>query len=224
VKKQRKVAASILDLITFPVRAVTLFHEDRWGLSCLASERFGYVAREVQGYCLDVGCGYHNRFVSEWLAGNGKGIDVYQYEGISDDQIVTDMSHFPFPDAFFDSVTFIANLNHVPESMRDQELSEAYRCLRPGGNVIVTMGNPLAEITVHKVVALYDRFFGAHVDIDTERGMGEEEAYYLFDSEITTRLQRAGFNGLVKKYFGTQWGLNHLWVGWKSTSEMNRSR
>jgi SAM-dependent methyltransferase len=215
VKKQREVTTTIIDLITFPVRAVTLFHEDRWGLSCLASERFDYVAREVQGYCLDVGCGYHNRFVNEWLAGNGKGIDVYQYEGLGEDQIVSNMSHFPFSDATFDSVTFIANLNHVPESMRDCELSEAYRCLRPGGNVIVTMGNPVAELAVHQVVALYDRFFGTHVDMDTERGMGNEEAYYLLDSEIIVRLHKAGFDGLAKKYFGTQWCFNHLWVGWK---------
>lgn len=205
----------MLDLLSFPLRAVTLFHEDKWGLSCLASERFDYVAREVQGYCLDIGCGYHNRFITEWLGGNGRGIDVFQYQGLTTDQIVEDMTHLPFRNNAFDSVTFIANINHVPRSLRDLELAEAFRCLRPGGNIVVTMGNPAAEIAVHKVVAIYDRFFGTHVDMDTERGMGEEEAYYLLDSEISFRLTKAGFRALTKKYFWTQWCLNHLWVGYK---------
>jgi SAM-dependent methyltransferase len=208
----------MVDGLTFPIRALTLFHEDKWGLSSQASERFDYVAAEVQGYCLDVGGGYHNRFVTEWLGGSGKGIDVYPYAGLTREQIIEDMANLPFSNGFFDSVTFIANLNHVPQSMRDRELSEAYRCLKPGGNIIVTMGNPLAEIAVHKVVAVYDKLLGTHVDMDTERGMGEEEAYYLLDSEITSRLEKAGFTKLRKKYFTTQWFLNHLWVGRKPDS------
>ena len=51
-------------------------------------------------------------------------------EGLAE-QIVEDMTKFPFESDSFDSVTFIANLNHVPRSMRDQELAEAFRCLRP---------------------------------------------------------------------------------------------
>lgn len=214
--KTRTPTERAVDFVTFPFRGVTLFHSDRWGLTCLASERFDYVAREVQGHCLDVGCGYYNRFVAEWLGGNGKGIDVFQYAGLNREQIVEDLAHFPFPHEAFDTVTFIANLNHAPRSMRDRELSEAYRCLKPSGNIVVTMGNPVAEILVHKVVALYDRRFGTHVDMDSERGMGEEEDYYLLDSEIISRLRAAGFQRLKKKYFWTQWCLNHLWVGWKA--------
>jgi SAM-dependent methyltransferase len=215
--RRRKNLQKALDFITFPLRALTLFHQDRWKLSSLASERFDYVATEVAGRCLDVGCGYHNRFVKEWLGDNGKGIDVFQYDGLSKEDIVEDMTHFPFPDASFHSVTFIANLNHVPKSDRDIELMEAYRCLKPGGNIIVTMGNPIAELLVHGVVAFYDRYLGAKVDMDTERGMQEEEAYYLTDSEIIERLKSAGFQNLKKRYFLTQWGLNHLWVGWKKS-------
>jgi SAM-dependent methyltransferase len=204
-----------MDFLTFPLRAVTLFHQDNWGLSCLASERFDYVAREVTGRCLDIGCGYHNRFVRDWLGGNGKGIDVFQYDGLSKEDVVEDLTRFPFVDASFESVSFIANLNHVPEPHRDIELLEAYRCLKPGGNIIVTMGNPVAELLVHGVVAFYDRYFGAKVDMDGERGMEEGEEYYLTDSEIVDRLERAGFRNLCKRYFVTQWGLNHLWLGWK---------
>lgn len=214
--KKRTFIRTIIDGLFFPIRALTMFEKDKFGLSSLASERFYYVAREVKGFCLDVGCGKKNRFISEFLNGNGQGIDVYKYEGLDDKHIVTDMSQFPFEDASFETVTFIANINHVPRSMRDIELSEAYRCLGPGGNIIVTMGNPLAEILVHKLVYLYDKYLGTNVDMDTERGMDEEEEYYLLDSEIISRLQNAGFVNIKKRYFFSQWCLNHLLIAEKS--------
>ena len=212
---QRSFLQKLIDFLTFPVRAITLFEHDKLGFSSLRSERFDYVAREVYGYCLDVGCGKHNWFIVHYLNSNGKGIDVYPYEGLSEEHIVPDMSHFPFSAESFDTVTFIANINHVPKKMRDRELSEAFRCLRINGNVIVTMGNPVAEVLVHKVVWLHDRLFGTQYDMDSERGMHPEEEYYLKDAEITERLLRAGFKDIKKKYFVTQWGLNHLFVGWK---------
>ncbi len=205
----------VLDFVTFPIRAVTLFEEDRWGLSSLASERFNYVRKEALGYCLDVGCGRHNRFIAEYLKGNGKGIDVYPYEGLSEENILKDVSHFPFDDRSCDSVTFIANLNHIPKSLRDIELREAYRCLKNGGNIIVTMGNPAAEVLAHKTITLYDKIFGTHHDMDSERGMGGEEEHYLTAAEIIKRLENAGFISIKKKYFWTQWYLNALYVAWK---------
>ncbi len=194
---------------------MALIENDKMGLSSLRSERFDYVSREVVGHCLDVGCGKYNRFINHYLNRNGKGIDVFPYEGLTEENIIADITRFPFNAETFDSVTFIANVNHIPKSKRSIELSEAYRCLKPGGNIIVTMGNPLAEILTHKVVWLYDKWFGTDYDVDTQRGMHEEEEYYLRDSEITGLLTRAGFQGIEKKYFLTQWGLNHLFLGWK---------
>ncbi len=212
---RRSPSQKLKDFLTFPLRALTLFHDDRWGLSSLASERFDYVATEVTGRCLDIGCGYGNRFVTDYLNGNGIGIDVFPYAGLTEEQIVKDLTHLPFPDASFDSVTFIANLNHAPESQRDPELAEAFRVLRRGGNVIVTMGLPFVEIVVHQVVWFYDRFLKTNVDMDSERGMEEGEAYFLTDAEIRERLARAGFTRLVRKPFWTQLGLNRMYVGWK---------
>jgi SAM-dependent methyltransferase len=214
---RRNSFQKFVDFLTFPIRAFILFGGDRFHLSSLASERFDYVAREVTGYCLDVGCGRHNRFINQFLGGNGKGIDVYAYEGLSESQVVEDLSSFPFDQNEFDCVTFIANINHIPKSKRDSELREAFRVLKPGGKAIVTMGNPLAEIFVHKLVWFYDNTFGTSFDMDSERGMHEEEEHYLVDSEIISRLERAGFRRIVKRYFWTQWGLNHLFVGWKAT-------
>lgn len=212
---KRNLRQKFLDFVTFPIRAFVLFHKDRWGLSSLSTERFDFVSGEVEGFCLDVGCGYHNRFVKEFLDGNGVGVDVYKYEGLDDDNIVEDMTKLPFDNESFDTATFIANINHIPEQDRDAELDEAYRCLKPGGKIIVTMGNPIAEILVHKVVWLSDRLLGTNVDMDSERGMEEQETYSLSDREIIERLTRAGFDSIRKKYFWTQWLLNRMFVGHK---------
>lgn len=210
--KKRSHTQKVFDFLFFPLRAVTLFEKDKWGLSSLASERFYYAAEQVLGFCLDVGCGKNNRFIHEFLHGDGKGIDIYPYEGLTDEHIVEDIAHFPFEDQSFNTIAFIANLNHIPKSMRDIELAEAHRCLKPSGNIIVTMGNPLAEILVHKVVWFYDKHLGTHVDMDNERGMHKEEDYYLLDREIRERLERAGFVNIRKKYFITQWCFNHLLI------------
>ncbi len=214
-RPRRSRAQKLLDFLTFPLRALTLFEDDRWGLSSLRTERFDYCAAEVRGECLDVGCGRHNLFIERFLGGAGRGIDVYPYEGLDASHLIAPGGRFPFEDASFDTVTFIANLNHVPRSQRDFELSEAFRCLRPGGNILVTMGHPLAEILVHRVVAVYDRLFGTRHDMDGERGMDAEEEYYLTAAEIIERLQRAGFRRIRRKRFWTQWGLNSLFIGWK---------
>lgn len=212
---RRSRAQKILDFLTFPLRALTLFEDDRWGLSSLRTERFDYCAAEVRGRCLDVGCGRHNLFVERFLGGAGRGIDVHPYEGLDASHLIDPAGRFPFEDASFDTVTFIASLNHVPRPQRDLELQEAFRCLKPGGNILVTMGVPWAEILVHRVVAAYDRLFGTHHDMDNERGMEAEEDYYLTAAEIIERLQAAGFHQIRRKRFWTQWGLNSLFIGWK---------
>lgn len=212
---RRGTFKKVVDFALFPFRALTLIERDKWNLTSLASERFYYVSQETEAFCLDVGCGKHNRFIKEFRNGNGKGIDVFKYEGLTEEHIVEDISHFPFEDESFETVTFIANINHVPESMRDIELAEALRCLKKGGKIIITMGNPLAEILTHKVVWLYDRLLGTSYDVDNERGMDDEESYYLLDSEIKERLTKAGFTSIRKRYFVTQWLLNHMIIGYK---------
>ena len=209
-----------IDFLTFPFRAIFLHGDNRFGLSCLATDRFDFVARNSKGRVLDVGCGPWNRFVSRFWDGNGVGIDVFPYEGLDSTNLIDDPTQFPFADEEFDTVTFIANINHIPRSQRDLELAEALRCLKPGGRIVVTMGNPLAEILVHRLLAFSDRFLGTSVDHDTERGMDEEESYYLLDSEIHGRLVKAGFTGLKKKYIWTEWWLNHLFVAFKPESNL----
>lgn len=214
---KRSRIQQVKDFLTFPIRSLTIFQKDKWGFSSLTTERLDYASREVIGFCLDVGCGKNNLFIKEFLRGNGKGIDIFPHEGLSEENLFEDLSRFPFEDASFDSVTFIGNINHIPKSQRDVELREAYRVLKPKGNIIVTMGNPFAEIIAHKLVRFYDKVFRTNYDWDCEkRGMREGEAYYLTDAEIIGRLGKAGFQRISKKHFTTQWGLNHLFVGWKT--------
>jgi SAM-dependent methyltransferase len=214
--KRRTPAKALFDTITFPFRAVAIFDRNRFGLTSLQSERFEYVSREVKGHCLDVGCGPHNRFVKEFLNGNGRGIDVYKYPGLSDIDIVKDPARLPFSSESFDTVTLIACINHIPESIRRAELAEISRVTKPGGKIIVTMGNPICEILVHKVISVYDRLFGTSHDVDGQRTMKEDESYYLRDSEIKSLLSDCGFRIIKKKRFWTQLGLNHLFVGIKA--------
>jgi len=214
-RTRRTRAQAVVDCATFPVRAVLPWRDDRWGLTSRRSERFIEVASRVRGRTLDVGCGRHDIFVREFLDGDGIGIDVYAYDGLLPSQIVEDMHGLPFDDASFDTVTLVATLNHVPERDRDAELGEMWRCLRPGGNVIVTMGHPFAEWAIHRLVAFYDRVLGTSLDVDDERGMHEDESFFVANSEIVARLRRAGFRGISRRRFWTQWGLNGVVEGWK---------
>lgn len=190
---------------------MTLFDQDRHGLRSLRSERFEYVAREVRGRCLDIGCGPHDRFVREFLGGCGIGIDVHPYEGLRPEQVVQ-VPPFPFPDASFGTVTFIACLNHVPRGMRAAELAEARRVLEPRGRVVVTMGLPFAEVLAHRAVRWHDRLLGTRHDVDHERGVCEDEDEFLRPADVEGLLRGAGLRPVARRRFGTQWGLNALWV------------
>ncbi|WP_162924680.1 class I SAM-dependent methyltransferase [Rubrobacter indicoceani] len=216
---KRSVPQKMLDTVTFPLRAVLPFRageRSRWGLTSRASERLEYAARETVGYTLDVGCGPGNRLVVDYLGGNGFGIDVFDYNGsLSREQVFDDLTTFPFEDARFDSVTLVATLHHIPRSSRDKELSEVYRVLKPGGNVVLTQALPIAEILIHKITRVHARLFGRHYDIDLLRDMHEEEEDHVRDEEIVERLARAGFRDIRRKPFGTQWGTNRAFVGWK---------
>lgn len=210
--KTRSKIQTLKDFIFFPLRAFLLFEEDKFGLSSLQSDRYYYVTREVKGRCLDVGCGRNNRFINEFLGGSGVGIDVYKYEGLTDKQIIADMTNLSFADGEFETITLIANINHIPKSIRMRELKELYRILKKGGRVVLTMGNPMVEIIVHKVVWFYDKFFKTKIDVDSQRGMENDEEYFLTEKDIKDTLYKAGFKGkMYKKRFFTQWGLNSLY-------------
>src|SRR5689334_17919677 len=107
----------VIDLIFFPLRAITMFTEGKFGLSSLRDERYAYVSKEVKTPCLDVGCGEGNLFIKKYLKGRGKGIDVFDYNGLLDKQcVLRDITKFPFKNNTFNSVVLIASINHIPKS------------------------------------------------------------------------------------------------------------
>ena len=205
----------IKDFVFFPFRVLLLVEESKWGFTSLRDERFSYVEKYAMGKCLDIGCGKGNIFIKQFHQNEGVGLDLFPYEGLTEENLVENFNVFAFPDESFETVTFIANFNHIPEKQRDIEVSEAYRVLKKKGRIIVTMGNPIAEILAHFNVWLQDTLFHTNLDMDSERGMVEGENYYVLDKEIKERLYRAGFTDLQVHYFPTQWWLNHLWVGIK---------
>lgn len=202
-----------IDFVTFPVRAILPVQESKWGLTSRPDERFDYAARMIHGRVLDIGCGRNNTFITRHADPGSVGIDVFAYEGLSEDQIVLDMTHLPYEDASFDTVTFIANLNHIPAGDRAAEIREAFRVLRPGGRIVATMGSRVTEVLVHRLVHFYDKVLGTSLDMDGERGMHEDEEFHLSDVEIRGLLADAGFAEIRKIRFTTQWGLNHMFIG-----------
>ena len=59
--------------------------------------------------------------------------------------VVPDTARLPYDDQSFDTVSILAALNHIPN--RGDVLKEAFRLLRPGGRIILTMIPP----TISKV-------------------------------------------------------------------------
>ena len=215
-KKQTKYSPS-KDFILFPFRAFLLVEESKYGLTSLRDERFRYVKKYVVGKCLDIGCGKNNIFIKQFLDNNGVGLDLFPYEGLTEKKLIYNFFDLPFPDNSFDTVTFIANFNHIPKNLRSAEIAEAFRLIKPGGRIIVTMGSPVAELLAHLNVWVRDKIFGTHLDMDNDRGMVEGESFFVLDKEIVTCLTKIGFKNLERRYFTTQWRLNHLWVGYKES-------
>jgi len=130
---------------------------------------------------LDVGCGQNNA-VKDYRkrGGEGTGIDVYDFGGA--DRIVQDTSKLDYPDGAFDTISFIACLNHIPN--RADALKEAFRLLSPGGRVVITMIPPRLSAVWHLLIRPWD-------EDQTDRGMKEGEVCGLTPDEIADCLSEA---------------------------------
>jgi SAM-dependent methyltransferase len=161
--------------------------------------RIAVVLNAVRGRLLDIGCG-PNRLVASYRArgGDGTGVDVYPWPNV--DMIVDDTSRLPFEDATFDTVSFVACLNHIPN--RAQVLREAHRLLKPDGQVLLTNLTPRLSRIWH-AWAFWD-------DDQHERGMAEGEVWGFTHQELVALLSEAGFELLSRHRFS--WGLNTLYV------------
>ena len=204
VKQTNKFSVMLVDMINFvcvPVRLlipqpiiskipILRTNEEERALRILA---------EYRGVALDIGCG-SNRIIKSYRQSgkDGTGIDVYNWDG--PDLIVEDTSDLPFAPKTFDTISFVACLNHIPNRL--DVLREASRILKPTGKVLITNLTPVVSQIWHRI---------AFWDADQrERGMKEGEVWGFRDSELREMLAGVGFR-FVKKV-GFMWGLNHLYV------------
>lgn len=165
----------------------------------LERRRRTIVLAHVRGRLLDIGCG-ENRLVRQY--GDGIGVDVYDWGSV--DLVVEDSACLPFPDQSFDTISFVACLNHIPN--REEVLQEAYRLLRDDGQILITMIPPFIGMIWHRIVAPCDTD-------QTERGMKPAEVWGLTTRQIRQLLCGAGFELVAHKRF-VFW-LNNLYIAVK---------
>lgn len=125
--------------------------ETRWEEFTFARDQLG----PNGGWLLDMGCGFEPgvHIMPEIAAGIGwevEAIDVLQAPGPTHlwsanaphPQIrrrLLDMRSTDYPDEHFDAVLSLSVLEHVSKEDRKRTLHEAWRVLRPGGKLIITM-------------------------------------------------------------------------------------
>ena len=129
-----------------PVRLV-FSHEtvNKLGLRSLRDERYEMVRKNLEGRLLDIGCG-NNELVKTY-GHDSVGVDVFDFGG--DALIVEDTSRLPFGDRSFQSVSFVASLNHIVR--RREVLTEVHRLLTDGGRVYLTMLSPFWGVLRHRL-------------------------------------------------------------------------
>ncbi len=197
MRKIKEILIAAYNFLGFPLRLI-LSHEvvNRLGLRSLRDVRTEMVLARCQGRLLDIGCG-GNELVKKY-GRDGVGVDVFDFGGGA--TIVKDSSQLLFPDASFDTVSFVASLNHIPD--RQRTVREAHRLLSPGGRALVTALTPLVGLVRHKL---------AWWDLDQkDRGMKEGEVDGLTVGEVEKIFEEMGFRLVERRRFIL--GLNRLYV------------
>lgn len=200
---KKSFAHRIWDFFGFPLRAFILDErtQKKFGLTTLKEERMSAVTPCMRGSVLDIGCGY-NDLVKNYRAGGGQGIgvDVFPFDGVDE---VLDTVSLPYHDKQFDTVTMVANLNHIPYRKRAAVITEARRVLKDDGVLVITMINGTIGWFCHKLIWW---------DFDQkERGMDlKEENYGLSDNYVIEIMRKCAFCLVRKKSF--LYGLNNLYV------------
>ncbi|MCL4258037.1 MAG: methyltransferase domain-containing protein [Anaerolineales bacterium] len=185
------------DFVGVPFRLV-LFDQawlPAFGWSTLEEQRIRTVLPHVDGELLDIGAGF-NTLVNEY--GSGVGVDVFDWKGGA--LVVEDTAKLPFKSETFDTVTFVACLNHIPN--RGDVLKEAGRLLRQDGKIIITMIGPLLGDFGHAIWWYSE---------DKHRGgMKEGEVGGMTTKDIVELCAQAGFTLVHHERF--VYGMNNLYV------------
>jgi len=197
----KSLGQSVKDLAGAPLRMALLSDQmsRRLGLTSLEDERLAAVRPWITGRLLDIGAG-NNRLVREY--GDGVGVDIHDFGGGA--TLLPDAAHLPFDAGTFDTVTFVACLNHIPE--REAALREAHRVLRDGGRVLVTMIDPIISAIGHRI--------WWYSEEKHRGGMHRGEVYGFWPAQVRLLLRSAGFELVDERRF--LYGLNRLYVARRS--------
>lgn len=172
----------------------------RLGLTPIDDERVIMALKHSRGRTLDIGCGANN-FIRSY--GDGVGVDVFPWQGC--DVVVKDAAQLPFKKREFNTVSFLACLNHIPN--RDDVLKEAHRVLDHDGRVLVTMITPNWGKFIHWIRFRNDPDHkDRHIDHDHEL-LGMSSAH------VKKLLFEAGFRKVQRKRF--VFGLNNIYIAEK---------
>jgi SAM-dependent methyltransferase len=198
--RQKQLLLHITHLISLPLRVILRPEQVRkLDLKPIADERLEIVLKHTNGKLLDIGCG-ENRLVQAY--GQGIGVDVYPWSGIDG---LIDSIRLPFKDNSFNTITFMACLNHIPE--RQKVLLEARRVLTDDGQILITMIDPVISYIGHKYL------FGWRDPDIQERGMKPGEVWGFWPDEIRLLLEQAGLELVERASF--VYGLNNLYIAHK---------
>src|SRR5262245_36733136 len=195
--RRKTVAKWLWDFLGIPFRL--LLFDQKWlphfGWTTLEEERLEAVFPYLGGRLLDIGAGT-NALVKRY--GNGVGVDVHDWGGGV--QVIENAARLPFDSSSFDTVTFVACLNHIPN--RAAALVEARRVIRDRGSLIVTMIDPILGGIGHAIW-----WYGE----DRHRGgMKPGEVGGLWPRDVVSLCAAAGFTPRHRDRF--VYGMNHLFV------------
>ena len=189
---------TILSRAAFPLLCLLSREQSlKLGLTPIDDERVIMALKNSNGYVLDIGCGANN-FVRSY--GNGIGVDVVAWKGC--DKVISDAAKLPFEPNTFDTVSYLACLNHIPN--RDDSARDAYRVLKPNGRVIVTMITPHLGAFIHWLRFRNDPDHKErHID-------HSHELLGMTAAHVRQILLNAGFTNIRRKRFA--YGLNSIYI------------
>jgi len=193
-----KMYKTVLSRIAFPILSLLSREQTlKTGLTPIDDERVITAMKYSKGRVLDVGCGANN-FVHSY--GNGVGVDVADWKGC--DTVIKDAAELPFKDGSFDTVSFLACLNHIPN--RNDAVKEAARVLKKDGRILVTMITPKMGSFIH-----WWRFRN---DPDhQERHIDHaHELMGMSPGHVKSILAEAGFTKVRRKRF--VYGMNNIYI------------
>lgn len=187
--------------LAFPLLSLLSREESlKLHLTPIDDERVIMALKNAEGRVLDIGCGANN-FVRSY--GNGVGVDVADWDGC--DVVVKDTAKLPFKNGEFDTVSFLACLNHIPN--REDAVKEAYRVTSKNGRVLVTMITPRWGAFIHWLRFRNDPDHKErHIDHSHEL-MG------MSPKHVKRILAAAGYKDIKRKRF--VYGLNSLYIAQK---------